>query len=461
MKECRHIEDDVIVDYLYQEVAAAEVDRVKRHLEQCEKCSETLAAYARIQGAFHALPEEEPSPAISARLLHEAARQRKPRIAQRALSFVEQLVVLIVRHQAVAATATVIVVVAVATGYHAWDKVRMPGELPARTAAPATGSKEASGEPKTALGERDNSKDLPKTTGAGEEQEDRSLNETLNETLLTKTDTSAADNKVAAFALDKGQPGSDKDRAEAGPADVVGYLDVNDSQPTRKGKLESEEISAKLREIGAVGRAQHAGKQAIVETAWEGKGASRERSVAMGDISLAGDQSKTPRTEDKLAAAGFAARQSFDEKSPGPSTVGVSVRPSVPSSVPSSVASTVTSRAEEAGERDFRNEPLQEEAEGEASSQRARSPREIGNGVALRGDGTSRNNEGDPLAGFDQASSRSMPASVAVGGSQSVAQRRQQQEQGQEQQQRRLQNQSIPKQQAQRQEQQMQQAQPT
>jgi hypothetical protein len=73
--DCRQIEE-LMMEYLYQELDAAEMGQYKAHLGGCADCAGKLAGYERTRQAMRLLPELEPPQAVSARLLQEASARR-------------------------------------------------------------------------------------------------------------------------------------------------------------------------------------------------------------------------------------------------------------------------------------------------------------------------------------------------------------------------------------------------
>jgi Putative zinc-finger len=67
--------DEVMMDWLYEELDPPRSARVSEHLESCPRCSEQLGALRSTRAALRDLPQVEPPPAISAILIHEAARR--------------------------------------------------------------------------------------------------------------------------------------------------------------------------------------------------------------------------------------------------------------------------------------------------------------------------------------------------------------------------------------------------
>lgn len=77
MMDCSRI-DELLVDYLYQELEPAQQERFEAHLQSCARCSEEVASFDQTRGMMQELPEEDPPPRISAFLLTEASQAHQP-----------------------------------------------------------------------------------------------------------------------------------------------------------------------------------------------------------------------------------------------------------------------------------------------------------------------------------------------------------------------------------------------
>ena len=75
--DCSRI-DDLLVDYIYQELNPAQVELFEAHLQGCERCTHEVSAYESTRTMLQGLPEEDPPAQISALLLQEAARAVQP-----------------------------------------------------------------------------------------------------------------------------------------------------------------------------------------------------------------------------------------------------------------------------------------------------------------------------------------------------------------------------------------------
>lgn len=120
MLDCSKI-DELMMDWLYQELDESSSARVAEHVEGCPRCSAEASALQRTRAAFRDLSPAEPPVALSAILLHEAARRAPAAAAPRAAAAEEGLWARIkswfrpiALHPAAAAIATLVVVAGVA-----------------------------------------------------------------------------------------------------------------------------------------------------------------------------------------------------------------------------------------------------------------------------------------------------------------------------------------------------------
>ncbi len=72
MMQCRDT-DELVVEYLYEELDAAKTRAIEAHADGCARCHAELASLKRTRAAFSALPAVEPPASVSANLLREAA----------------------------------------------------------------------------------------------------------------------------------------------------------------------------------------------------------------------------------------------------------------------------------------------------------------------------------------------------------------------------------------------------
>lgn len=114
MMQCRDI-DELMVEYLYQELDPARAAEFETHVQTCARCGAELGSLQRTRQALRALPEAEPPPALSARLLHEAGRRAPNREGSGFFAWLGRLFQPIVAHPAWAAAASVVLLLAVTT----------------------------------------------------------------------------------------------------------------------------------------------------------------------------------------------------------------------------------------------------------------------------------------------------------------------------------------------------------
>ncbi|MCC6750407.1 MAG: zf-HC2 domain-containing protein [Deltaproteobacteria bacterium] len=109
--DCTHI-DELLLDYLYEELAPAERQEVEAHLAGCPKCAEQVAGFQRTRAKVRDLEEVEPPRGVSALLLEEAEKAARPRavgLGARLRGFFQLLVL----HPAMAAAVTLVAVLGV------------------------------------------------------------------------------------------------------------------------------------------------------------------------------------------------------------------------------------------------------------------------------------------------------------------------------------------------------------
>ena len=111
MMQCRDI-DDLMVDYLYQELDAARMAELEAHVHGCARCEAEIGRLQRTRMALRELPELEPSTAVSTRLLHEASKRAKMGHGG-LLGWLTQLFQPMFMHPAWTAGATAVVLLAV------------------------------------------------------------------------------------------------------------------------------------------------------------------------------------------------------------------------------------------------------------------------------------------------------------------------------------------------------------
>jgi hypothetical protein len=115
MMQCKDI-DERMVDFLYQELEGTVLEEWNAHVAGCARCGAEIQSLQRTRQALRALPEAEPSPAVTTRLLHEAGkRAAKTKAAEGGiLDWLHRLVGPVIAHPAWAAAASLLIVVGVA-----------------------------------------------------------------------------------------------------------------------------------------------------------------------------------------------------------------------------------------------------------------------------------------------------------------------------------------------------------
>ncbi len=104
--------DAKMVDWLYDELDPSEVESFEKHLEANPAAQAEAAALKRTREAFRELDQSEPPPALSAILMHEAAKsvQQSPGLWARFAGLFQPIFL----HPAVSAMATLVIVAGVA-----------------------------------------------------------------------------------------------------------------------------------------------------------------------------------------------------------------------------------------------------------------------------------------------------------------------------------------------------------
>src|SRR5262245_12538266 len=72
--ECHKI-DELMMQFLHQELDADPEQQVRSHIDGCARCGAELAGRQRTRSAFRWLPDADVPASVTARLLHEAARR--------------------------------------------------------------------------------------------------------------------------------------------------------------------------------------------------------------------------------------------------------------------------------------------------------------------------------------------------------------------------------------------------
>ena len=72
-----HLLDERLMDYLYEELGTHEMDEMRAHVEGCPRCSAEVGRFRGVRKAVAQLELVEPPPAVSAKLMHQAAQSHK------------------------------------------------------------------------------------------------------------------------------------------------------------------------------------------------------------------------------------------------------------------------------------------------------------------------------------------------------------------------------------------------
>lgn len=118
MADCPHT-GTRLLDWLYDELGPPERAHFDGHLHTCAACREAGASLASVRAAMRAWPEHEPPPALSAQLMRVAARHAlgapvaSGRVWARVLAWLKRGLPLTSMHPALAAAATLVLVVGV------------------------------------------------------------------------------------------------------------------------------------------------------------------------------------------------------------------------------------------------------------------------------------------------------------------------------------------------------------
>jgi anti-sigma factor RsiW len=134
MMDCKHI-NELLLDYLYQELDPSQVESFEAHLKSCSRCASELASYERTRAIVKDLPEVEPPARIDDRILAEATRasQARPARAGEEASFWQRLAEglrLLVMHPAMTAAVTLVLVLGVSFYVYRSSSPRSARETP-------------------------------------------------------------------------------------------------------------------------------------------------------------------------------------------------------------------------------------------------------------------------------------------------------------------------------------------
>jgi hypothetical protein len=126
--------DLLLVDWLYDELEPAEAVRFTRHIEGCDACGHVAESLLQVRTLMRALPEEQPSAGLSARILRQAVELAPANRQRRGLwAWLAGSLELAWAHPAAAALATLMLVAGVAGALFARGQLEMasPAQAPA------------------------------------------------------------------------------------------------------------------------------------------------------------------------------------------------------------------------------------------------------------------------------------------------------------------------------------------
>jgi hypothetical protein len=124
--DCHNV-DERLMDFLYEELPPGDMDEVRAHLEGCTRCAAEVGRFQATRRTIQTLEHEEPSPAVSAKILHVAAG-RKPKAARRRTRLFQLLVF--------GAAPTLAAAAALVLVFHAKERTFAPTPAESVTVAP-------------------------------------------------------------------------------------------------------------------------------------------------------------------------------------------------------------------------------------------------------------------------------------------------------------------------------------
>jgi anti-sigma factor RsiW len=148
MMQCRDTEE-LLIDFLYEELDQPRRAELEAHVNGCSRCTAEVASMQRTRQAMRALPSLEPSSAVTARLLHEAARNAPKKPSESGggiIGWLGRLLQPAIAHPAWAAAASLVLVLAVTTALSVSGKISSEALAPKkddsseRSVAPAAAS---------------------------------------------------------------------------------------------------------------------------------------------------------------------------------------------------------------------------------------------------------------------------------------------------------------------------------
>lgn len=185
--------DDLLIDYLYQELDPEQMERFESHLRDCPSCTQEIDGFEQTRSLFRELPEEDPPARLSALLLQEASRAAA-RTPDRFWERVRRSLRMVVMHPAMTAAVTLVLVLGVS--FYVYRQA--PGRLdaPAESAVdlPLLDERPLPQAPTATIGvgEADPGR-------AGEAQTLENLKAVKNEQIATETDNLVKENKSSDF----------------------------------------------------------------------------------------------------------------------------------------------------------------------------------------------------------------------------------------------------------------------
>ncbi len=109
--DCKQI-NELMMEYLYQELDSSEMEHVQAHLQSCAGCAEEFTAYEKTRSMMQGLQDQDPSPSITDLIMQEAIKAADPQPA----GFWDRLresMRLLVLHPAMTAAVTLMMVLGV------------------------------------------------------------------------------------------------------------------------------------------------------------------------------------------------------------------------------------------------------------------------------------------------------------------------------------------------------------
>ena len=251
MLDCSKI-DELMMDWLYQELDESSSARVAEHVQGCARCTAEASALQRTRAAFQELSPVDPPVALSAILLHEAAR-RAPAVAATAgprlgdeggfWARVRAFFRPIALHPAAAAVAMLVLVAGVAGTLYVRHGDEMTDTADLKNASPATASDSTLADGK--IEQQPSSVDMPvapeaqpatATPAPPADEADgdvRSNRDGYTADLLGKEDQAELSRKVA------------KERLESAGQDTSKQFSIEKKPPATRSKKSSKPVEPK------------------------------------------------------------------------------------------------------------------------------------------------------------------------------------------------------------------------